>query len=201
MAKKAAKKIPVRVKKISPVSSSQSDDIDDLQNVEIKTSKQEIEQESSITEVSWSFQGKNKTKRPIYWYVIAVIIAMCVFYYAISHHEYLFAFLTMLLIFTFWLVDRNEKQDVSIILNRSILIINGKNYRIEDFTAYEIEDNQDKDAFLMLKGKKLFNLTMSLPIGQSDKSKIASIKKLLSETLKEGKITDPIDKIMNKLKI
>jgi len=151
-------------------------------------------------EISWSFEETNRNKRPVSWYILAILLISGTLYYSIIKHEYLFMALIIMFVFTFILLEKYQNRRWDVNLNTETILINQKVYNLTGFSGFEIQESDQENYSLLLKGKKFPQMTMSIPISNADKQKIPHIKNILLKALKEEDIKDSMDSLISKLK-
>ena len=151
-------------------------------------------------EISWSFEETNRNKRPVSWYILAILLISGTLYYSIIKHEYLFMALIIMFVFTFILLEKYQNRRWDVNLNTETILINQKVYNLTGFSGFEIKESDQENYSLLLKGKKFPQMTMSIPISNADKQKIPHIKNILLKALKEEDIKDSMDSLISKLK-
>jgi len=151
-------------------------------------------------EISWSFEETNRNKRPVSWYILAILLISGTLYYSIIKHEYLFMALIIMFVFTFILLEKYQNRRWDVSLNTETILINQKVYNLTGFSGFEIKESDQENYSLLLKGKKFPQMTMSIPISNADKQKIPHIKNILLKALKEEDIKDSMDSLISKLK-
>jgi len=155
--------------------------------------------EEEVDIVCWHLKEK-KHQRNASWYFWMGLSIIIFGAYSLWRHDYYFLILILAAIFTFYIMSQKKSPEVDAKLSLEKISIGNQIINLNHFFIYEIVEKPEH--FIVALGTKRFPyFPTMLFLEKEDQGKIQEIKNILGRTLKEGKVYNSFDNLIEKMKI
>lgn len=151
--------------------------------------------------LSWQFPSFQRHERGLTWYIIASIVAVALFIYAIVQKNFLFAIIIILIAIVVVAKDFISPHQVKFTVDEDGVTIGDRGYRFREFNTFWLAYEPPQVKMLYLTFKSGIRPSYPIPLGSENPLRIrAVLQKYIREDL-EQESEDLTDRLGRMFKI